>query len=65
VNTRANAAALVLLDYGNGYALLREQAVTEADEDRYVLTDQGSRDLAMAQLFDRGRSVADVARDVG
>src|SRR5712691_5907247 len=29
------------------------------DEPRYVLTDKGRRELAMAQLFDRGPTVAD------
>lgn len=35
----------------------------ELEEDvRYVLTDKGRRDLAMATLFDQGSTVADVAR---
>lgn len=35
--------------------------IADTDEDpRYVLTDQGRRDLAMAHLFDRGPTVADV-----
>ncbi len=38
------------------YAWLR----VESEDPRYVLTDQGRRDLAKALWFDRGPTVADV-----
>jgi hypothetical protein len=38
------------------------RSMEQEPEPRYVVTDQGRRDLAMSQLFDKGPTVADVAR---
>jgi hypothetical protein len=42
--------------YGADYALLQP----EPEDVRYVLTEQGHRALAMARLFDKGPTVAEV-----
>ncbi len=50
-----------ILDFGT--VALIGQTVRSMDQEpelRYVLTDKGRRELAMAQLFDRGPTVADV-----
>jgi hypothetical protein len=53
----AHANALVLEPLPRGeFAWLKP----EDDEPRYVLTEQGHRALAMARLFDKGPTVAEV-----
>lgn len=43
--------------------IAQHQVVSEYPlEMRFTITDQGRRDLALAQLFDRGPTVADVVR---